>query len=150
MPQNHSKHNLVTTWHPNIHRCPKDPMTENKYSERPPLTLTNLVQIPTWSFRHQEIQLTNVQIFSMDAIVDMSNMTLHPNHKIILNTEYCSLKYAHLQQKQIFMPSLSKMVIYTSKKAQNCKNCLAYWNSNIYWYIKKVTQEKVIILENLY
>ena len=45
MPQNHSKHNLVTTWQPNIHRWSKDHMTENKYSERPPLTLTNLVQI---------------------------------------------------------------------------------------------------------
>ena len=47
MPQNHKKHNLLTFLHPNIHRSPKDHMTKGKYSERPPLSLTNLVQIIT-------------------------------------------------------------------------------------------------------
>ena len=65
-----------------MNRCPKDHMTESKYSERPPLSLTNLVQI----VMHQEIQLTKVQIFSTDAIL-RGNMAWCPNHKIILNTE---------------------------------------------------------------
>ena len=56
------KNNLLTILHPNIHRCPKDYMTRSKYSERLPLSKTNLVQVVMLSFRHQEIQLTNVQI----------------------------------------------------------------------------------------
>ena len=48
---------------------PKDHMPEKKKnSERPPLSLTNLVQIVMQSVRHQEIQLTKVQIFSTNAI----------------------------------------------------------------------------------
>ena len=44
-PQNHKKSNLLIFLHPNIHRSPKDHMPESKYSKRPPLSLTNLVQI---------------------------------------------------------------------------------------------------------
>ena len=56
------KNNLLAILHPNIHRCPKDYMTRSKYSERLPLSKTNLVQVVMLSFRHQEIQLTNGQI----------------------------------------------------------------------------------------
>ena len=45
MPQNHKKYSLLTILHLNIHRCLKDHMPESKYFERPPLSLTNLVQI---------------------------------------------------------------------------------------------------------
>ena len=45
MPQNHKKHDILTFLHPNIHRYTEDHMTESKYSERPPLSLRNLVQI---------------------------------------------------------------------------------------------------------
>ena len=38
------KNNLLTFLHPNIDRCTRDHMTESKYSERPPLSLTNLAQ----------------------------------------------------------------------------------------------------------
>ena len=45
MPQNHQKHNFLTFLHPDKLRCPKDHMTESKYSKRSPLLSTNLVQI---------------------------------------------------------------------------------------------------------
>ena len=51
-----------------MHKCPKDHRAESKYSERPHLPLTNVVQIVIRSVRHQEMQLTKVQIFSTDAI----------------------------------------------------------------------------------
>ena len=72
------KHNLLTFLHPNIHRCPKDHMPEIKYSERPPLPLTNLVQIAVRSVRHQQIQLTKVQVFLQMQYL-RGNMAWYPN-----------------------------------------------------------------------
>ena len=55
MPQNHKKCNFLAISYWNTHCCPKDHMAESKYSEKPPLVLTNLIQIVMWPISHQEI-----------------------------------------------------------------------------------------------
>ena len=114
------KHNLLTFLHPNTHRCPKDHMPEIKYSERPPLSLTNLVQIVVWSVRHQEIQLTKVQVFLQMQYL-RGNMAWYPNQNFFwIKNNVLSSMYTWSKNK--FPYDLFPKWLYTLvKKAQNCK-----------------------------
>ena len=52
----------------NIHWCSKDHMAESKYSEKPPLVLTNLIQTVMWPIRYQKIWSTEVQFFPANTM----------------------------------------------------------------------------------
>ena len=108
------KHNLLTFLHPNIHRYPKDHMPEIKYSERPPLSLTNLVQIVVWSVRHQQIQLTKVQVFLQMQYL-RGNMAWYPNQNFFwIKNNVLSSMYTWNKKWDIWTYQASKDIVNQS------------------------------------
>ena len=139
MPQNHQKHNFLTFLHPDKLRCPKDHMTESKYSKRSPLLSTNLVQIVMWSVRHQEIDDQSSYFFYgcnfSEVIWHSVQMT------IFLNTEYNNILSSIYTWNKIKLPcDLFPEWLYTVAKSSKLQKSCTEKNASyihieifIYW-----------------